>query len=133
MIHGTLKTADWARLQGYARTVSRFILTDKNSEAQISPAAFLRLARLQHPDSPLLPSLCDLFIIDADACITHLDLLLTPSLKRLEASCIPDAQQSTFFSFLTAVKQEAPRLETLILVLIKVLTSHFTIQQSPTF
>lgn len=40
---------------------------------------------------------------------------MTPSLQSLEASCIPDAQQSTFFSFLTAIKQEAPLLHTLIL------------------
>ena len=115
MIRGSLTEADWARLRDYTRTVSKFIVTDKDSKAQISPATFLRLARLQHPDKPLLPSLSDLVIVDADASITYLDLLLTPSLKSLKASCIPDAQQSTFCSFLTAIEQEMPFLQTLIL------------------
>ena len=96
--------------------VSKFILTDanKDSQAQISPLALLRLARLQQPDMPLLPSLSDLVIVDADASIAHLELLLTPSLKSLKASCIPDTQQSGFFSFLNALEQEAPLLQTLI-------------------
>ena len=115
MIRGSLTEADWACLRDYTRTVSKFIVTDKDSKAQISPAVFLRLARLQHPDKPLLPSLSDLVIVDADTSITYLDLLLTPSLKSLKASCIPDAQQSTFCSFLTAIEQEVPFLQTLIL------------------
>ena len=115
MIRGSLTEADWARLRDYTRTVSKFIVTDKDSEARISPAVFLRLARLQHPDMPLLPSLSDLVIVDADASITNLELLLTPSLNSLKASCIPEAQQSTFCSFLTAIEQEVPVLQTLIL------------------
>jgi hypothetical protein len=115
MIRGSLTEADWARLRDYTRTVSKFVVTDKDSKARISPAAFLRIARLQHPDMPLLPHLSDLVIEDADASITYLDLLLTPSLKTLKASCIPDAQQSTFSSFLTAIEQEVPLLQTLIL------------------
>ena len=63
---------------------------------------------------PLLPSLSDLVIVDADASIAHLELLLAPSLKSLKALCIPDTQQSGFFSFLTALEQEAPLLQTLI-------------------
>ena len=115
MIRGSLTASDWACLRRYARRVSKFILTDKNSDPRISLSAFIRLARLQSPDTPLLPSLSDLVIEDADASIAHLDLLLTPSLKSLTASCIPDAQQSTFFCFLTAVKQEVPLLQTVIL------------------
>ena len=119
-ISGSLTTADsnWTHFRDYTRTVSKFILTDKDSEspnARISPSAFIRLARLQRPDTPLLPSLSDLVIEDADASIAHLDLLLTPSLKSLKASCIPGAHQPIFFCFLTAIKQEAPLLETLIL------------------
>lgn len=120
-IRGSIATDDWARLRDYARTVSKFILTDvtkditnKDPEARVSPAAFLRLARLQQPDMPLLPSLTDIVILDADASMAYLELLLTPSLKSLEVSRIPDAQQSTFFSFLTAIEQEAPLLQTLI-------------------
>ena len=115
MIHGSITEADWARLRDYTQTVSKFIVTDKDSKAQISPAVFLRLARLQHPDIRLLPYLSDLVIVDADASIAYLDLLLTPSLKSLKASCIPDAQQSTFSSFLTAIEQEVPLFQTLIL------------------
>jgi hypothetical protein len=116
MIRGSLTEADWARLRDYTRTVSKFIVADHNdSKERISPAAFLRLARLQHPDMPLLPHLSDLAIEDADASIAYLDLLLTPSLKSLKASCIPDAQQSTFSCFLTAIEQEVPLLQTLIL------------------
>ena len=115
MIRGSLTTDDWTDLRDYAATVSKFILTDKDSKERISPATFLRLARLQPPDMPLLPSLSDLVIVDADASIAYLDLLLTPSLESLTASSIPDFQQSTFFSFLTAAEKEAPLLQTLIL------------------
>ena len=115
MIRGSLTEADWARLRGYTRTVSKFIVTDNNSKAQNSPAAFIRLARLLHPDTPLLPYLSDLVIVDADTSISYLDLLLTPSLKSLKASCIPDAQQLTFSYFLTAIEKEVPLLQTLIL------------------
>jgi hypothetical protein len=64
---------------------------------------------------PLLPHLSDLVIEDADASIAYIDLLLSPSLKTLKAPCIPDAQQSTFSFFLTAIEQEVPLLQTLIL------------------
>ena len=115
MLRGSITEADWARLRDYTRTVSKFIVTDDDSKARISPTVFLRLARLQHPEMPLLPYLSDLVIVDADASIAYLDILLTPSLKLMKASCIPDAQQSTFSSFLTAVEQEVPLLQTLIL------------------
>ena len=97
--------------------VSKFELTDaaiEDSKAQISPAAFLRLARFQQHDMPFLPSLTDIAIVGADKSMEYLELLLTSSLKSLEASCIPDAKQPTFFSFLTAVEQEAPLLQTLV-------------------
>ena len=117
MIRGSISEADWARLHEYTRTVSKFIVTDNGSNAQISPTVFIRIARLLRPDMPLLPYLSDLVIVDADLSINYLDLLLTPSLKSLNASCIPDAQQSTFSSFLTAIEQEVPPalLQTLIL------------------
>ena len=115
MIHGSVTEADWKSLRDYTQTVSKFIVTDNNSESRISPAAFVRLARQQNPDMPLLPYLSDLVIMDADVSISYLDLLLTPSLKSMKASCIPDAQQSAFSSFLTAVGQEVPLLQTLIL------------------
>ena len=63
---------------------------------------------------PFLPSLTDIAIVGADKSLKYLELLLTPSLKSLEASYIPDARQSTFFSFLTDVEQEAPLLQTLV-------------------
>ncbi|KAF8801980.1 hypothetical protein BYT27DRAFT_6775941 [Phlegmacium glaucopus] len=48
------------------RSVSKFILRDvpnKDSQAQTSPAAFLRLAGLQQPDMPLIPSLTDIVVV----------------------------------------------------------------------
>ena len=59
------------------------IFTDNDSKARVSPATFLRIAQLHHHDMPLLPYLSDsdLVIVDADAFINYLDLLLTPSLK----------------------------------------------------
>ena len=117
MIRGSLTEADLACLRGYTQTISKFIVTDsdKDNKARISPSAFVRLARCLHPNMSLLPYLSDLVIVDADESIAYLDLLLTPSLESLEASCIPDAQQSTFYSFLTAIEQEVPLLQTLIL------------------
>ena len=63
---------------------------------------------------PFLPSLTDIAIVGADKSMMYLELLLTPSLKSLDVSCIPDAKQPAFFSFLTAVEQEAPLLQTLV-------------------
>ena len=57
---------DWAHVQDYTRTVFKFILTDvtnKDSSAQISPAAFLRLALSQEPEVPFFPSLSELVIL----------------------------------------------------------------------
>ncbi|KAF8801993.1 hypothetical protein BYT27DRAFT_7244935 [Phlegmacium glaucopus] len=96
---------------------SKFILGDvwnKDSEGQISPAAFLRFARLQHPDMPLIPSLADIVIVGPDASLPYLELLVTPWLKSLEVLRISDSQQPTLFSFLTAIEQEAPLLQTII-------------------
>ena len=111
---GKSTTAEhWTGLCEYAQTVSTFIVTDAadDFEAQISLSALYRFARHQ---LPLLPSLSHLVIVEADASIAHLELLVTPSLKSLEASCIPDAHQSNFFSFLTAIEEET-LLQTLIL------------------
>ena len=111
---GKSTTAEhWTSLCEYAQTVSTFIVTDAAAdfEAQISLSALYRFARHQ---LPLFPSLSHLVIIEADASIAHLELLVTPSLKSLEVSCIPDAQQSNFFSFLTAI-EEGALLQTLIL------------------
>ena len=116
-IRGSIKAEDWKRLHHYSRMVSKFELTDaaiEDSKAQISPAAFLRLARFQQHNMPFLPSLTDIAIVGADKSMEYLELLLTSSLKSLEASGIPDAKQPTFFSFLTAVEQEAPLLQTLV-------------------
>ncbi|KAF8801992.1 hypothetical protein BYT27DRAFT_7173549 [Phlegmacium glaucopus] len=119
-IRGSITTKDWERVHHYSRSVSKFILRDisnKDSKAQISPAAFLRLARLQQPDMPLIPSLTDIVIAGADgadASLSYLELLVTPWLKSLEVLRIPDAQQPTLFSFLTAIQQEAPLLQTII-------------------
>lgn len=107
---------DWARLRDRTLTVSKFILTDvtkKSSEERISPAAYFRLALSQEPGIPFFPHLSDLIIVDADASLSYLELLLTPSLISLEVSRIPDAKQPTLFSFLTTLAQVAPLLQTL--------------------
>ena len=83
-IGGSVATIDRARLRDYARMVSKFIVTDKASERNISLSVYHRLAR--YSNMPLFPSLSDLVIMDADASISHLEILLTPSLKSLVAS-----------------------------------------------
>ncbi|KAF8801979.1 hypothetical protein BYT27DRAFT_7308374, partial [Phlegmacium glaucopus] len=117
-ILGPIAAEDWARLRDYALTVSKFILTDvknKDSEARISPAAYFRLALSQDLETPFFPHLSDLVIVDADTSLSYLELLLTPSLKSLEVSRIPDAQQPRLFSFLITLAQVAPLLQSLIL------------------
>ena len=114
-IAGSVTTDDWARLRDRTLTVSKFILTDvtKNSEALISPAAYFRLALSLEPGIPLFPHLSDLVIVDADASLSYLEFLLTPSLTSLEVSSIPNANQWILFSFLTSLAQVAPLLQTL--------------------
>ncbi|KAF8801988.1 hypothetical protein BYT27DRAFT_7146823 [Phlegmacium glaucopus] len=116
-IHGPIATNDWARLRDYALTVSKFILMDimnENSEALISPSAFFRLALSQEPEKAFFPHLSDLVIVDADASLSYLELLLTPSLKSLEVLRVPDSQQPTLSSFLITLVQVTPLLQTLI-------------------
>ena len=106
---------DWAHVQDYTRTVSKFILTDvtnKNSSARISPAAFLRLALSQEPEVPFFPSLSELVIVDADASLPYLELLVSPSLTSLEVQFIPHAYHPTIFSFLITLAQKGPLLRT---------------------
>ena len=99
-IRGSIAKDDWEHLRDRTATVSKFILTDvtkKSSEEHISPSAYFRLALSQEPGIPLFPHLSDLFIVDADASLSYLELLLTPSLTSLEVSLIPNAKQPAFF------------------------------------
>lgn len=115
-IKGPIAIDDWARLRDRTLRVSKFILTDVTkgkSEARISPAAYFRLALSQEPGIPLFPRLSDLVIVDADASLSYLELLLTPSLTSLEVSHIPNAKQPTLFSFLTTLANVAPYLQAL--------------------
>ena len=115
-IHGSIAKDDWARLRDRTLTVSKFILTDareKSSEECISPSAYFRLALSQEPGNPFFPNLSDLIIVDADASLAYLELLLTPSLTSLEISDIPNAKQPTLFPFLTTLAQVAPLLQSL--------------------
>ena len=115
-IRGSIATDDWAGLRDRTQAVSKFILTDvskTSSEERISPAAYFRLALSQEPGIPFFPHLTDLIIVDADASLAYLELLLTPSLISLEVSRIPNAKQPTLFSFLTTLAQVAPLLQNL--------------------
>ena len=115
-IRGSIAKDDWEHLRDRTATVSKFILTDvtkKSSEEHISPSAYFRLALSQEPGIPLFPHLSDLFIVDADASLSYLELLLTPSLTSLEVSLIPNAKQPALFFFLTTLAQVAPLLQTL--------------------
>ena len=105
-------------LRGFSSTVTEFILTDdqpENIRPIIAPSTFFHIAQFLEPNSGLLPSLLRLRIIRADTYFACLHLLHTPSLKALEAINVPDHQQPTFFSFLTALVHRAPFLEDLIL------------------
>jgi hypothetical protein len=115
-IRGSIAKDDWARLRDRTLAVSKFILTDvkkKTSEKHISPSAYFRLALSQEPAIPFFPHLSDLIIVDADASLAYLELLLAPSLTSLEVSHIPNAKESTLSSFLTTLAQVAPLLQTL--------------------
>ena len=98
--------------------VTEFILTDgdvENVRPNIALSTFFHIARLLEPNSAFLPSLLCLRIINADTYFACLHLLLTPSLKTLEATNVPDHQHPTFFSFLTTLVHKTPLLEDITL------------------
>ena len=73
----------------------------------------MRLAQLKIRDAPgpLLPSLKQLRVIEPnESSISQLSLFFTKSLQSLEATSVPEAQQSAFLSFLINLVDEAPLL-----------------------
>jgi hypothetical protein len=73
----------------------------------------MRLAQLKIRDAPgpLLPSLKQLRVIEPnESSISQLSLFFTKSLQSLEATGVPEAQQSAFLSFLITLADEAPLL-----------------------
>jgi hypothetical protein len=73
----------------------------------------MRLAQLKIRDAPgpLLPSLKQLRVIEPnESSISQLSLFFTCSLQSLEATGVPEAQQSAFLSFLITLADEAPLL-----------------------
>ncbi|KAF8153358.1 hypothetical protein B0H34DRAFT_800570 [Crassisporium funariophilum] len=116
-LHGRVAQSDWERLLAYAHDVTKFVVTDVGAgrAPHIPSATFMRLAQLQKPGFPLLPSLTRLVIVAADASISTLYLLVTSTLKTLEVGEIPDSMKDTFHSFLTMLVDEKPRLEKIIL------------------
>ena len=76
----------------------------------------MRLGQLQNRDSPgpLLPALKRLRINDPDEwSMSQLPLFFTPSLRSLEATNIPENQQSVLLSFLITLVDESPHLTTI--------------------
>ena len=76
----------------------------------------MRLAQLKIRDAPgpLLPSLKQLRVIEPnESSISQLSLFFTKSLQSLEATGVPEAQQSAFLSFLITLVDEAPLLSTI--------------------
>lgn len=78
----------------------------------------MRLAQLKIRDAPgpLLPSLKQLRVTEPnESSISQLSLFFTKSLRSLEATGVPEAQQSAFLSFLITLVDEAPLLSAITL------------------
>jgi hypothetical protein len=78
----------------------------------------MRLAQLKIRDAPgpLLPSLKQFRVIEPnESSISQLSLFFTKSLRSLEATGVPEAQQSAFLSFLITLVDEAPLLSAITL------------------
>jgi hypothetical protein len=102
---------------GHARRVGEFTLSkncDSSSDGfNFAPGTFVRLGQLQNRDSPgpLLPALKRLRLNNPDEwSMSQLPLFFTPSLRSLEATNIPENQQSVLLSFLITLVDEAPHL-----------------------
>ena len=73
----------------------------------------MRLAQLKIRDAPgpLLPTLKQLRVVEPnESSLSQLSLFFTKSLQSLEATGVPEAQQSAFLSFLITLVDEAPLL-----------------------
>ena len=66
----------------------------------ISPGTYIRLAQLHNPRSPFFPYLKHLRVIDADSSLSHLNFLLTNSLRSIELVNLTDSNKEVFSSFL---------------------------------
>ena len=81
----------------------------------ISPGTYIRLAQLHNPRSPFFPYLKHLRVIDADSSLSHLNFLLTNSLRSIELVNLTDSNKEVFSSFLITLADECPRLSSITL------------------
>jgi hypothetical protein len=105
-------------LSSYTRKVGTFILTDSppgQEEYTISPGTYIRLAQLHDPKSPFFPCLKHLRVINADSSLSHLNFLLTNSLRSIELVNLTDSNKEVFSSFLITLVDECPRLSSITL------------------
>ncbi|KAJ3501237.1 hypothetical protein NLJ89_g9432 [Agrocybe chaxingu] len=104
-IDGAINAEDWNRISDYAKRVRGFTLRDEldASIPRIPIETILRLAQLQRPDKPLFPSLERLSIVQANSNLSHLPLVLSPSVRTLEVASLPNTSAPSLRSFLTAL------------------------------
>jgi hypothetical protein len=81
----------------------------------ISPGTYIRLAQLHNPKSPFFPHLKHLRVINADSSLSHLNFLLTNSLRSIELVNLTDSNKEVFSSFLITLADECPRLSSITL------------------
>ena len=113
-IRGVVSKADLDALHCYTRRVGTFILTDSSPDLKgrtIPHATFIRLAQLHSP--PFFPALKHLRIVDVNASLTHLNLLLSNSLQSIEIYNIHHTQEEVFLSFLITLADECPELSSM--------------------
>ncbi|KAF8179864.1 hypothetical protein BJ912DRAFT_637740 [Pholiota molesta] len=113
-----LLKAELKQLRSYTRKIRELILTDATSTGypSVAPETLARLALIQDPKSPFLPSLETLRLVDADeALIYFLFFCVTPSLASLEISHIPRTRHITISCFLEELVLNAPQLSNITL------------------
>lgn len=102
------------QLTSYKRRIRELVLMDTVSitPPDIAPETLARLALIQDPKSPFLPSLECLRLIDADQSLSHLFFCIAPCLKSLEIVRAPSARgrQIAISSFLKELVIKAPGL-----------------------
>ncbi|KAF9484271.1 hypothetical protein BDN70DRAFT_989725 [Pholiota conissans] len=106
---------DLGQLAYYTREIGTLTLTDfsANQYRNVAPETLTRLALLQNPDIPFLPSLEHLRIVLADEALTYLYFCITPSLKSLDISRVLPSRQATISYFLKEIAVHAPKLSSI--------------------
>ena len=118
-IRGAVSKTDLEAFSSFTRRVGSFILTDTPlhlTEYTIPPGTYIRLAQIRNPEAPFFPSLKHLRIVDADSSLdTHLNFLVTNSLRSIELVNLSDSNQEVFSSFLVTLADECPQLSSITL------------------